>query len=268
MSWTATGKSFMPALGLALAVLASNANAAMLVSETFSYADGGLVGKDPPAGGAWSAFSGVGATPILVTSGTVAVQQGAGSREDDSVPFEGGFTAVAGTVLYSGFDLTVADPAVTPLVDVYFATFLAGTSSFDARVWITAPTTSGYRLAISNDNSITDADGEVRTGDLAFGTTYRVVTKYDFTAKTGTLWINPVDESSASFAATDPGFSDAITAYALRQATGNTTQVLDNLYVSTTFVGAQTGVEVPEPVSFGLLTIAGLTIATFRRRTT
>ena len=265
MSWTTVRKFFAPAVALGLATLASSANAAMLVSETFSYADGTIVGNDPPIGGTWTAFSGAGGTPVNVASGAAVAVQGSGSREDVGVPFEGGFAATTGTVLYAGFDLSIPDPGAA-ITDVYFATFLAGTSSFDARVWVTAPTTSGYRLAISNDNSITDADGEIRTGDLVFGTTYRVVTKYDYTAKSGTLWLNPVTEASPSFAATDPGFSDAIASYAIRQAAGNTSQVIDNLYVSTTFVGAQTGVEIPEPASFALLTIAGLALASSRRR--
>ena len=235
----------------------------MLVSETFSYADSSLNGKDPPIGGVWGAHSGT-AGQVQVTSGQISIVQTAQS-EDVNVPYEGGFTLGAGGALYSGFDLTV--PAPTGAVaDVYFAMFLTGTSNFDARVWVTAPTANGYRLALSNDNSITDGDGEVRSGDLAFDTTYRVLTKYDFDAKKGTLWINPVLESSPSFVATDPGFSDASIAYAFREAAGNTTQIIDNLYVSTTFVGAQTGVEIPEPASFAVLTIAGLALASSRRR--
>lgn len=242
----------------------SNVNAAMLVRETFTYADGDLVGEDPPVGGAWNVFSGSGGTDVLVTSGKVATVQGAGSREDVSVPFEGAFALGAGGVVYSGFDLTVADPGAA-ITDVYFAGFLEGSSLFDSRIWITAPTTSGYRLALSNDNSITDVDGEIRSGDLAFGTTYRVITKYDYDAKAGKFWIDPVNESSAGFAATDPGFSDEVGAYMFRQAGGNTTQVLDNLFVSTTFEGALTGTEIPEPFIGSALVVAAIAFTSYRR---
>ena len=246
------------------AVLLNEANGSMLVSETFTYADGGLVGKDPPIGGVWNAHSA--GTAIPVAGNAITLSQGAGSREDDNVPYEGGFTLGAGGVLYAGYDLTVPDPGAA-IVDGYFAHFLTGTTLFDARVWMTAPTTSGYRLAMSNDNSITDSDGEVRSTDLAFGTTYRIVTKYDFDGKSGKLWINPVTEASTSFSATDPGFSDASVAFAFRQAAGNTTQSIDNLYVSTSFQGALTGTEVPEPATAGLVMIVGLALALRRRRT-
>jgi hypothetical protein len=264
MRLAAIGKFLSSFALLAIAVLISHANGAMLVSETFTYADGGLVGKDPPIGGAWAAHSGAGATPVLVTSGTISIAQGSGSREDVNVPYEGGYTLGAGGALYSGFDLTVADPSAA-VQDVYFGMFLTGTSAFDARVWMTAPATSGYRLALSNDNAL-DGDGEAFTGDLAFGTTYRVVTKYDYDGKSAKLWINPVDESSASISATDPGLSDASFAYAFRQAGGNTTQVIDNLYVSTTFDGANTGVEIPEPATAALAMIVGLALVGLRRR--
>ena len=249
---------------LPFAVLVSSANGTMLVSETFTYPDGNLVPNDPPIGGAWNAHSGAAVTPIQVSSGTIGLVQGGGTREDDNVPFETGAIG-AGDVVYSGFDLTVPDPGAA-IVDTYFGMFLQGTSNFTSRVWVTAPTTSGYRLALSNDNSITDADGEARSTDLAFGTTYRVITKYDFDNQNGMLWIDPVNESSASISATDPGFSDAVSAYAFRQATGNTVQTLDNLYVSTTFQGALTGAEVPEPASVGLVMVAGLALMFIRKR--
>lgn len=239
----------------ALAVVASEANGAMLVSDSFTYADGSLNGKDPAIGGVWGAHSGT-AGQVQVTGGKIGIVQSTQS-EDVNIPFEGAYVLGAGGVLYSGFDLTVAAPTGA-VADVYFAMFLTGTANFDARVWMTAPTTSGYRLAISNDNSITDADGEVRTGDLAFGTTYRVVTKYDFDAKKGTLWIDPVNEASASFSASDPGFSDAAIAYAFREATGNTAQVIDNLLVGTTFTEAAGGVEVPEPTCLMLVALGGV----------
>jgi hypothetical protein len=234
------------------ALAASPALGALLVNEDFTHPDGNLVGQTPtPGPGAtWAAHSGGGALPVQVLSGQITLAQGAGSRED--VNAGTGATMGAGDKWYSAFDLTV--PTVTgAITDVYFAMFLTGTSNFDARIWLTAPTASGFRLAISNDNSITDLDGEVRTGDLAFDTKYRVVTVYDYTAMSGKLWINPVLESDPSFDPTDPGFSDAAVAYAFRQAAGNSTQVIDNLMVGTTF-----GDVVPEPTTLALLAAAGM----------
>ena len=77
----------------ALGMFAGVASASPLVSEPFSYPDGNLVGNDPAVGGVWAAFSGAGSLPVQVTSNTISIAQGAGSREDVNVPFEGGFVA-------------------------------------------------------------------------------------------------------------------------------------------------------------------------------
>jgi hypothetical protein len=245
----------------------SNSRAVPLVLETFTYADGSLNGKDAPIGGVWGAHSGT-ASQVQVTAGQALIVQGGSPApsEDVNVPFEGGFVLGAGGVLYAGFDLTVPTTG-TAIVNHYFAHFLTGTTLFDARVWLAPPTTSGFRLAISNDNSITDADGEVFTGDLAFDTTYRIVTRYDFDAKNGRLWVNPVDESSASITAADPGFSDAAIAYAFRQSNGGVvTEVVDNLAVGTTF--ADSAVPEPSGVVLGGISLVGLLgILRARRKT-
>lgn len=218
-------------LGLvAGALIASTGSAAMLVNEPFSYPDGALVGNTPlpGPGGTWGTHSGT-AGQVQVSGGQITLIQG--NSEDVNIPL--GQTMGPGDRLYAAFNLTLTASA-NP-TNVYFAMFMEGTSFFTGRIWVTAPTGTGYRLAISNDNSITDNDGEVFTGDLAFSTTYRVVHSYDYDSGVGRLWINPIDETSSSVAASDPGFSDAIGAYAFRQAAGNSTQVIDNLCVATTF---------------------------------
>jgi hypothetical protein len=241
----------------AVAAAVSSANAAVLISDTFP-TEGNLVGTTPAVGGLWSVFSGDGGLDIVVTGGAASVAHGSGSREDVGSTFDGGYALGAGAAVYSSFELTV--PEVTdPITSAYFAFFQRTATIFAGRLWVTAPAAGGYRLAVSGDASITDADGEIFTSDLAFGTTYTVVTKYDYDSGDTTLWVNPADESSPSLTTTDGTFSDAVVGYAFRQAGGNTTQAVDNLVVGTSF-----GDVIPEPASLSVLALGSL--AMLRRR--
>ena len=100
--------------------------------------------------------------------------------------------------------------------------FLAGTSNFTSRVWLDTAGTVGddYRIALTQNSNVNPTTGAaVYSPDLVFGTTYTVVTSYDFTNKNGMLWINPTDPTSTAIGTTtDAGFSDAVTAYAFRQS--------------------------------------------------
>ncbi len=236
--------------------------ASILVNDNFNRANGNLVGTNPTPGpgGTWAAHSGAGALPVQISSGQIGLAQGSGSREDVNAP--AGATMGAGDRWYAAFNLVIADPAAS-ITDTYFAMFLQGTSNFNGRVWVTAPTSAGYRLALSNDSSITDSDGEAFTGDLVFGQSYRVVVSYDFTGQNASLWLDQALESGSSIAATDPGFSNAVSAFAFRQAAGNTTQTIDDLCVATTYGEAYTCV--PEPATLGLLAMGALALIRRRR---
>jgi hypothetical protein len=100
------------------------------------------------------------------------------------------------------------------------------------------------------------------------GTTYKVVIKLDSNVGangSGTLWLNPTQETDPSVTATDKSYIDPWQDFALRQAStsqGAGVETVDNLLVGTTFADV---VAVPEP-STVVLVGAGLIGMLFLRR--
>jgi hypothetical protein len=247
----------------------SAAPAAILIHETFEHPNGNLVGQTPtPGPGAvWTAHSGAGAKPIQVSGGVATVVQSTGSGEDINTAWTPALSA--GQTVYAGFDLTVSGSTFN---NTNFAHFNRTATTFNGRLWLapTVPAGSGYRLAVSGDNSITDADGEAFWGsNLTPGEQYRVVVAFGFDSQDSTLWVDPTSESSTSVVATDGSFSDALIAFAFRQASDSvSTQVFDNLIVATTFDEALGATPIPEPstVLMTLMAASALGAVAMRRR--
>lgn len=248
--------ALMLAFGLSVIPLLSPA--ATIWTETFTYPDGSLTNVSEPL---WTTHSGTG-TPIVVTNGVVTgMSAGSGSREDSNRLLD---TSYSSGVLYAGFDLTLALTAA-PVSSAYFAHFKdATTSGFRGRVFIGAPTTSGFRLGLENDAGDNGAS-VIFTGDLSLGTTYRVVLAYDTGAGTSSLWVNNSDVDSPDLEDTTPATLLTITSFALRQgatAPGAYTGLnLDNLILATDFASA-----VPEPSSAAFATLAGIASLLIVRR--
>lgn len=233
---------------LALALLATTcltSQAAVLINETFSYPDGNLAGN-----GGWLAHSGAGATPVQVVSSTVVLNQGSGSREDVNVPL--GVTMGAGDVFYASFDFTVSSGST----DVYFAHFKNTTTGFGSRVFVTAaPGGAGdYGIGIG-EAALTVTFPTA----LDFGTTYKAVIAYSYDSRTSQLWIDPTSAASTSVTSTAATGDLFVSSFGLRQAGGNSTQIIDNLIVATTLNEV-----IPEPTT----TLLGLigAVALIRRR--
>lgn len=236
---------------------APSAMGSYLVADDFSHPDGDLEGNFPQIGGVWTPHSGDGTNDVQVVSGEVKLVQPS-SGEDIHSDFAGG--AIGPTdVVYAAFDLRVVDPGTT-ISESYFAHFKTGGNFFGSRVWVTNPTTSGYSLAVNGDSSITDADGEAYWGsDLAFGTTYRVVTSYDGSTGNSKLWVDPSSEASTSVEATDGFAGDDFSNYALRQSSdSNVVEYIDCLSVATTFNEALTCIPEPASVVLALMAVMGL----------
>lgn len=247
MRATSIGKFLTCLLAVALvAAICTSGVAAVIVHDTFSYPDGNLVPNVPEIGGAWTNHSGT--LPLTVVSGQAKINHA--NSEDAHTDFDGGAIGV-GDVIYSGFDLVVPSQTVTPN-NVYFAHFKDAGNFFGSRVWITAPSVSGYRLGITGDSSLEPATDAFPL-DLAFDTTYRVVTKYDFDTGESRLWIDPVDESSPSVLSDDSFAADEFESYSFRQSSANSMQLIDCLQVATTFDEAAVCIPEPATVALGLL---------------
>jgi len=240
-----TGVKFCVA---SLALGASTVNAALILSETFSYADGNLVGNST-----WAAHSGAGNTPIQVASGAITLLQGAGSREAVNIKPIGLLPLAAGGKVYASFDVAVSGSSS----NVYFAHFISGISVFDARVFVAPFLNSDYTIGLGTGSSPTST---WETG-LTFGTTYKIVVSYDFETGATNLWVNPASEISPMISVNGTTLR-AIEGFAFRQARQANpaivnTQIIDNLMLGTTF-----GSAIPEPSSyaaiFGGLALAGV----------
>lgn len=226
---------------VALACLAASSIAAPLVSDSFNYPDGNLVGN-----GAWAAHSGAGSNPVQVTGGTIVLNHGSGSRED--VNLSAGAILGNGETWYAGFDMK----STGGTTNVYFAHFLQGTSAFDARVFITAPTAGGnYTLGFSSSSTI----GATWATDLTFGEWNRLIISYSRGTGEIRLWVNAVSEASTNLMLTSSFANTAMEGIGFRQSSGDSSQMIDNVIVGTTFADV-----VPAPGPAALIGLAGLTI--------
>ena len=243
-------------------------NAEVVLQESFDYADGRLVDV---SAGAWTVHSGT--IALNVAGGQAVIDQAdtSGGREDVNRLFSVTYDPATdnSTKLYAAFSVTFS--ALPASTGSYFAHFKSSAANeFYARVGAdtegAAPGT--FRLAIANETWNSTASIEYPQ-DLALGVSYDVMVRLDLATDQGTLWVNPVDESSTSVTATDTILyaAGSINAYALRQGTSDIgapgTLTLDNLRAGTSFTEVQA---VPEPSTFALFGLGGAALLMRRRR--
>lgn len=233
------------------------ANAGAIWQENFNYDNGGLL---TVGGGVWAWTSGT-TTPLTVTEGQITgMSSGGGSREDVLRPL--GATYATGS-LYAGFDMSLGTAPTSGCA--YFLHFKNDETVFRGRVFIGAPSATGYRLGLETDAG--DSGSTVLfTDDLALNTLYRVVVAYDVGAGTSKLWVNGVDEASPTLAdPTAATTTPAMTQLGLRQGGGSAVVygdlTIDNLGVATDFYSV-----VPEPSTWATLLLGGGALVWFRRR--
>ena len=239
-------KNFFILLALAGVLSVSNqVQASVLYSDPLTAPPlnaGNLVGQD-----GWTAHSGT-ANQIQVGASGVTLVQGSGSREDANVAF----TPIStGQTYYFGFDVVVTGGNS----NAYFAHFKDVANDFTVRTFV-APSTNGgdFSFGLSPDGS--SPTNTWATG-LTFGQTYRVVGAYAADTKLNRLWVNPTSEASTSLSAIDPAAA-AVAAFALRQAGGNSTQLVSNLSVGTTWDSVMPNVGTNSPVVTSFDPVSGV----------
>jgi hypothetical protein len=236
--------------GLLLGAAVDETWATIFVNDPFTYSDGNLAGQTPsPGPGAtWNPGSATGVNPVQVTNGEAVVRQISAVNSEDIANVFGAQSATATTYARFDFRLPAADNAqvaTDPDVaneGVFFISLRAsGASALRARTGILAPAAAGFRLAVNADNSNLAASTGIWPSDLSFDTTYRAIVSFNATDAVGKLWLNPVNEMSASVTHTGASTSigTLIDRIVLRQNDDyDGKQIVDNLVVASTFAEA------------------------------
>lgn len=200
----------------AIGAFASQASAASLMFDGFSYPDGDLV----PNGG-WAVHSGAIPIDIQVVAGR-AVAACANTADDNRT-----FTAQPLTSpTYACFDAIIADPGAVPRA-VYFAHLKdTGITNLVSRVYVLPVAGSaGFTFGLSySSTSATVGAVPWSVGSLTYGTLYRIVIKYDPATLTSNMWVDPVNEASTNVSQTGTAAAIAVSSFALRQSNANATQ--------------------------------------------
>jgi hypothetical protein len=237
-------------LGFAALLCAAPVMATTLLTETFSYPDGGLVSV---SGGNWANHSGSG-TDVQVV-GQVAQGNPLNAPDDNRTFAPQGATAKT----YYVCRVMIPTPPAPMTGWTYFAHLKdTGTSNFVGRLW-TLPSGSTFRfgVSVSSASSASYLTNIVPwTADLQFDTWYIVAINYDAGLGFSDMWVNPIDESSPKVTSnTSSGTTTGTlaSALAIRQGNGGTglpapvnwTFKLDSCGVGTSFADAWSASTVP-----------------------
>ena len=210
-------------LCLGFAFAATPSMSAPLVFDSFTYPNGDLV----PNGG-WANYSG--ATVDVQVSGGKAVVTPINAN-DDHILFP--VQPLTGKT-YACFDVTVAQFAGQPK-PVYFAELKdAGAANLVSRTYVLPLAAGGWTFGISHSTTSATAGVTPWTAALSTGVTYHLVINYDPNNKTSTLWVNPINESSASVSNTNAAIAAlAVQGFGLRESTTASTLPASPPYTGT-----------------------------------
>lgn len=173
-------------------VLAAACHGQLILQDSFSYPDGPIVGA--PAS-PW-VINYLPTNQANVISGKLFLTQ----SEDESVRINFPSSISAGFV-YSRLNVNFSSLPIG--AGNFFAFFRqSGVDNLRARIWASTNNAAAgkFRLGILTFGG---SSPEMIPLDLSLGTTYTLVSRYDVTNVTCTLWINPRDESDVANRADD-----------------------------------------------------------------
>ncbi|WP_309398079.1 hypothetical protein [Cerasicoccus maritimus] len=248
--------------------LTATSHGTTLVSGFESNADGALVGQLSPEGQTWVESDAT--TPILnVSSGEVSF---GATGQDASVSLGSSFSD---TTIYFGFTLTMTAANANAGGD-FFASLGSSTTGSGsvtaARLYATSSgaTTGDYFLG---GRTAALGGQTFGTGELDYGTPYRVVMAYTAADGTGTagynIYLDPTSEiegnniTYVSYTRTGSTGLNDVGSFSIRQIGGNAGGISD-LVVATTFEEAAAIPEVSTLSAF--LGVSALSLAILRRR--
>jgi hypothetical protein len=215
---------------LFLVATASLARADILLTDTFSYPNGAIVGA---AGSPWVANTGTAGT-MLATNNSLEVN--AGRSEDIAALLSAPVTSTgAVTVVYASFSVNAL--SLPTVAGAYFAHFTGGGLSLHrGRIFIatTNAAANKFRLSIANTTGGTATNGQLNV-DFDTNTTYKVVTRFNVVTGSSTIWVNPTVETDPSATADDTLAPTDIANWGFRQTTGEGVVRVDDLRVATSF---------------------------------
>ncbi len=259
-------KLFYGIFGLLAATVHSPASPYYL--ETFSYANGPLIGDD-----SWTITGTSVVNPIQVSSGRVPL---ANNGQDVNALIGAPLTIADGTSFYIGVTINVSAAQGAGDYFLHTSPGPAGNSTaFFERVFIKS-SGSGFVLGYV-ETSGTGATTTYGSTVLSFGTDYRAIVAYNKVAgalnDTASVYVNPTDNSvegnntaylTSTWTSTSPE-TNIVGTVNLRQgsATAGPTLVIDDLALSQSFSDVTV---VPEPQSLALLGGFGILAWSFVRR--
>jgi hypothetical protein len=234
---------------ISLSALPSTGSGATLFDDNFDYSDGNLAGN---AG--WANHSGTGSL-IQVSSSTVIMSHGSGSREDINITFA---PTNSGT-LSALFTLTVNNDAPISGSDFeYFAHFGTGggegnsVTDFVSRLDIVAPADSegfDFTLGLSSKSSTAEL---VYGNDFTFGSPITVLLDYNIDAGLSSLKINSGDTvTTETVGPTGLDFS----AFAFRQSNSSSDETIT---IGSLTISDSTTIPEPSSALLGILSLLGL----------